>query len=149
MNMLLYRYHTCHMTQDMLYLPYGKERELNDGARTSSASQGAWMEPVQAQEIEQRISLRAQVEARRNLHHVSLEIARIETGGGTEENQSIVTLAILSATPRPLSSSLRPLDSSPLVTLPVNNLSTGAGNCQWWPCSMNKRKWWRIWVKTV
>src|SRR5947208_17076527 len=89
-NMIQSTHNTCHMTQGMLYLPYGKERELNDGARTSSASQRPWMELVQAQEIEERVSVCAQVEARRNLHHVSLEIARINDRGGTAEDQSIL-----------------------------------------------------------
>lgn len=77
---------TCHMAINMLQLPYGNERETNDGRRVTSASQRAWMEPLQAQAPRTGILLCSKVEARRNLHHFTNQVANPHQRGSTEEN---------------------------------------------------------------
>jgi hypothetical protein len=77
---------TCHMAINMLQLPYGNERETNDGRRVTSASQRAWMEPLQAQAPRTGILLCSKVEARRNLHHFTNQVANPHHRGSTEEN---------------------------------------------------------------
>ena len=115
MSMIEYPYNTCHMAKDMLLLPYGNEREMNDGARTSSTSQRERLELVEAQKTRAAILLRSEVEARRNLHHVTFEVARTHTRGGSKENQqSLLNLAISPVAPSVLPVEFQPASNTPL-----------------------------------
>lgn len=92
-NMLQYPYHYCHMTSGVVQLSYDNERELNDGRRTSPASQGTRMEPVQAHTARTGFLLCAQMEARAGVHHFGNEVARIDQRTGTEEDRGCVRVA--------------------------------------------------------
>jgi hypothetical protein len=85
-NMLECSHHYCHMTQNMLELSYGNERKMNDGGRVTPVAQRAWVESLQAQETRTRVLLCSQVEAGRNLHHVTNQVANDHQRGSTEEN---------------------------------------------------------------
>lgn len=82
---------TCHMAKTMVQLPYGNEREKNDGGRVAPTPERAWMEPVQAQATTARLSLRSEVEEGRNLHHLINQVANAYTGGSAKENQHFIT----------------------------------------------------------
>jgi hypothetical protein len=129
MNMLEYPYNTCHMTHGMIQLSYGNEREMNDGARTSSTSQIAWMELIQAQEARKSILLCSQVEARRYLHHVRNQVTRTNIRGGVEENQSFLT-GILPVAPKLLPELVEGASNNPYLMLPVVILSMHGRLCQ-------------------
>lgn len=78
----------CHMATNMLQLPYGNERSTNDGRRTTSTAQRAWMELAQAETQRAGISICSEVEARRNLHHVRSQLATHHTSRSSKENYS-------------------------------------------------------------
>jgi len=60
----------CHMSKNMLHLPYGKERGMyaNDGRRSGYIPEIARMEPVPAEARETRILLCSEVAQRGGLH---------------------------------------------------------------------------------
>lgn len=78
----------CHMATNMLQLPYGNERSTNDGRRTTSTAQRAWMELAQTETQRAGISICSEVEARRNLHHVRSQLATHHTSRSSKENYS-------------------------------------------------------------
>lgn len=94
-NMLQCPYHYCHMATNVLHshlemLPYGNERELNDGRRTSSTSQGSRVEPAQAEAQRAGISLCAKMEVGRDLHRAIIPVAVSNRGRGAEEDRNCV-----------------------------------------------------------
>ena len=113
-NVIEYPYHYCPMATDMIQwlcqLPYGNERELNDGRRTSRTPQRAWMEPVQAETQRQRILLCTEMENGRDLHHITNQVARTDKGKGSGEDRGCVRVAnIFSVTAQST-----PIDWNPL-----------------------------------
>lgn len=87
----------CHMATIMLQLPYGNEREIHDGRRTSTTSQSAWMESIQAHAQGQEVPLCPKVEARRDLYYSRIEVANTYDGRGSKEN--LLTRQIKNADP--------------------------------------------------
>ena len=81
-------YDTCHMATDMLQLPYGNERIMHDGRRTTSASQRIWMEPTQAKAARKEISICSEVERRRDLYYSGVQLANNHARRSSEENSS-------------------------------------------------------------
>lgn len=96
-NMINCAYNYCPMATNMVQylcqLPYGNERDLNDGKRTSRTPQRAWLEPVQAKAQRQGILLCHKVENGRNLHHVTNQIAGTDERTSTGEDRGCVRVA--------------------------------------------------------
>lgn len=89
-KMLEYPYHYCHVTTDMVQwiLSHDNERELNDGRRTSSASQRAWLESLQGQETPEEFLLCFEVEARAGLSDVRNEVVTTDQRRCAQENRT-------------------------------------------------------------
>lgn len=87
------KYNYCHMATNMVQLPYGNERELNDGRRTSSTPQRTWLEPAQAETSESDIPLCSEMEEGRDLHCIFSPVAAINRGRGAEEDRGCVSVA--------------------------------------------------------
>lgn len=99
-DMLELAHNYCHMATNMLELPYGNERRLNDGRRTSSATERAWLELVHAQAARAGISLCAKVESWRGLHHFKNQVANSNKRTGTGENSCVRVVNIFSVVRR-------------------------------------------------
>src|SRR6266487_2302512 len=112
MNMIQSTHNTCHTTISMLYLSRDNIRSHNDGRRTSATSQGAWIEPVQRQEVKAYLSLCYQVWRKANLHCAAYEVATAYQRGGSKEDQ---LTGILPVAPRQPSIEDQTLDGCPML----------------------------------
>ena len=92
-SMLKYGYHYCHMAINVLKLPYGNERGMNDGRRPSPVTQRAWMELIQTQTARTRVSVCSEVEEGRDLHHIINQVAGTDRRRSSEEDRGCVRVA--------------------------------------------------------
>jgi len=76
------------MIQSLCQLPYGNERELNDGRRVKSTLEDTWLEPLHAQAAGERVFIRSEVAQEGGLYLPSVQVARSDGGRSFEETRS-------------------------------------------------------------